>query len=261
MDLPQDVLILTLKLNQKYFCLKEKSGKISPKFIFISNAIDAKKHSKKIIADNEKIVKARLSDAKFFIEEDLKIPLEKQVANLKNIAFHPKLDSLYEKCERIEQLAEFLSIWIPHCNISKIERTAHLCKADLPTKAVAELPELQGKIGSFYAHKQNEDKKIIAAIYEHYLPLGPFSELPKTPLGIALAIADKIDTIVGFFLAQEKPTSSKDPYALRRAVIGIARISFSSEIAFPIRILIEKSLNAYPLKLQKNLLGGKFFEK
>ena len=255
MDLPQDVLILTLKLNQKYFCLKEKSGKISPKFIFISNAIDAKKHSKKIIADNEKIVKARLSDAKFFIEEDLKIPLEKQVANLKNIAFHPKLDSLYEKCERIEQLAEFLSIWIPHCNISKIERTAHLCKADLPTKAVAELPELQGKIGSFYAHKQNEDEEISNAIYEHYLPLGPNSKTPQSTLGAALAIADKIDSIVGLFLANERPTSSKDPFALRRAALGIIRICFEHDIKLPIRVVVAKSLKLYKPKLIAKLLN------
>jgi glycyl-tRNA synthetase beta chain len=160
-------------------------------------------------------------------------------------------------------LAKFLSIFIPHCDLTLIDRAADLCKADLVTKTVSELPELQGKIGSFYAQKQNENIKISAAIYEHYLPLGPNSELPKTPLGIALSIADKIDSITGFFLADEKPTSSKDPYALRRAALGIIRIGFQHNIAFPIRILIEKSLNAYPPKVLKTLLGqkqGNFFE-
>ena len=260
LNLPDEVLILTLKNNQKYFCLKSYEGNLAPQFIFVSNVLVDEKNREKIIQDNEKLVRARLSDAEFFIAEDLKKPLISRLDELKKVVFHQKLGSLYDKTSRLNSLTKFLSIFIPHCDLSLAERAANLCKADLTTKAVAELPELQGKIGSFYALKQNEDKKIVAAVYEHYLPLGPFSELPKTPLGIALAIADKIDTIVGFFLAQEKPTSSKDPYALRRAVIGIARISFSSEIAFPIRILIEKSLNAYPLKLQKNLLGGKFFE-
>ena len=174
---------------------------------------------------------------------------------MKNIIFHPKLDSLYEKCERIEQLAEFLSIWIPHCSISKIERAAHLCKADLTTKAVGELPELQGKIGSFYAQKQGESAEISQSIYEHYLPLGPSSETPKTSLGMALSIADKIDSIVGLFLANEKPTSSKDPFALRRAALGIIRICFENDIKIPIRVAINKSLKLYKPKLIAKLLS------
>ncbi|MBM3579870.1 MAG: glycine--tRNA ligase subunit beta, partial [Alphaproteobacteria bacterium] len=136
------------------------------------------------------------------------------------------------------------------------ERAADLCKVDLTTKAVAELPDLQGKIGSFYAFKQQEDKKIIAAIYEHYLPLGPNSDLPQTALGTTLSIADKIDAIVGFFLADEKPTSSRDPYALRRAALGIIRIGLAHNIAFPIRVLVEKSLSSYRTKLSKGARIG-----
>ncbi|NBV05608.1 MAG: glycine--tRNA ligase subunit beta [Proteobacteria bacterium] len=254
MNLPEEVLILTLKLNQKYLCLKNKEGELAAKFIFISNAVVDQNSSEKIIKDNEKLVRARLSDAQFFIEEDLKKPLISRLDDLKRVILHKKLGSVYEKVSRLDQLTKFLSIFVPHCDLTSVERATQLCKADLTTKTVAELPELQGKIAGFYAQKQNEDQKISAAIYEHYLPQGLNAELPKTPLGIALSIADKMDTIVGFFLADEKPTSSKDPFALRRAALGIIRIGFEYNIAFPIRILVIKSLSAYQLKLVKNLL-------
>lgn len=254
MSLPEEVLILTLKINQKYFCLRNKQNALSTKFIFISNAIGDKKYNQKIIADNEKIVRARLSDAQFFVNEDLKIPLIARVANLKNIIFHQKIGSVYDRLSRIEQLGELLAVWVPHCDISLVERAANLCKTDLITKAVAELPELQGKIGSFYAKIEGENSKIAAAIHEHYLPLGPTSELPKTPLAICLAIADKIDTIVGLFLADEKPTSSKDPFALRRSALGVIRMSFTYNINLSLRTLIDKSFRTYKPKLLEKLL-------
>ncbi len=257
MKLPEEILILTLKLNQKYFCLKNHENNLATKFIFVVNCQINNSNQEKIIKDNEKLVRARLTDAEFFINEDLKKPLTARLEDLKKIIFHQKLGSIFDKINRLKSLTKFLSIFVPHCDLSLVEKATNLCKADLSTKAVAELPELQGKIGSFYALKQNENKKIVVAIYEHYLPLGPTSELPKTALGIVLSIADKIDSIVGFFLADEKPTSSKDPYALRRAVLGIIRIGFEYNIAFPIRILVEKSLNAYPTKLLKNLLSEK----
>ena len=263
MSLPDEVLILTLKLNQKYICLKNNAGHLAPDFIFISNAIINKSNETKIIQDNEKLVKARLADAEFFIHEDLKTPLAQRVFQLKKIIFHQKLGSLYDKITRINGLAKSLSVFVPHCNLPLVEKAVNLSKTDLTCKMVAELPELQGKIGSYYASRQGQDKKVVAAIYEHYLPLGPNSELPKTSLGIVISIADKIDSIVGFFLADEKPTSSKDPYALRRAALGIIRIGFEYNIAFPIRVLIEKSFNAYPAKLVKSLLGqkeGNFYE-
>lgn len=257
MNLPDEVLILTLKLNQKYFCLETSGKNLAEKFIFITNTVIDDSNRQKIISDNEKLVRARLSDAEFFIFEDLKQPLISRLDELKKIVFHQKLGSLHDKIFRLNSLTKSLSLFIPHCDLNLVERAADLCKIDLTTKAVAELPELQGKIGSFYAREQGENNKISAAIYEHYLPLGPNSELPKTSLGIALSISDKIDSLVGFFLADEKPTSSKDPYALRRATLGIIRISFAYNIAFPIRVLIEKSLNIYPTKLLKNLLSEK----
>jgi len=266
LELPKEVLILTLKLNQRYFCLKTHAGDLAPKFVFVVNIKVDDSNREKLIQDNEKLVRARLSDAEFFINEDLKHPLISRLPALNKVVFHKKLGSVQDKVKRMQSLAKFMSVFVPHTDLTLVERAAELSKIDLTTKAVGELPELQGKIGSFYAAKQHENKKIIAAIYENYLPLGPNSELPKTSLGIVLSIADKIDSIVGFFLADEKPTSSKDPYALRRAVLGIIRISFQYNIAFPIRILVEKSLNAYPVKTLKELLGekegeGKFLKK
>ncbi len=255
MDLPKEVLTLTLKLNQKYLCLKSLNTN-ADKFILVA---DVACHTdefdwKKIISDNEKLVLARLNDAQFFITEDLKRPLISRLDDLKKIIFHNALGSVYDKIARLQNLAKFLAVFVPHCDLSLVERTVDLAKVDLVTKTVAELPELQGKIGSFYAKKQGENDKVAIAIYEHYLPLGPTSELPKTSLGITLSIADKIDSVVGFFLANEKPTSSKDPYGLRRAALGVIRISIQYDITFPIRILVEKSLNAYPTKLIKQLL-------
>lgn len=253
MSLPPEILVLTIKLNQKYFCLSS-NNKIVDCFIFVSNAIINEQNSAKIIADNERVVKARLSDAKFFIEEDLKIPFISRLEELKNIVFHQRLGSVFDKVKRLEYLAEYLALWVPRSEISLIARMTKLCKNDLVTKAVAELPELQGKVGGYYASMQNENEKIAAAIYEHYLPLGANSELPKTALGVLLSIADKIDSIVGLFLADEKPTASKDPYALRRSALGVIRTSIANNIDLPIKIVVEKSIHFYPVKIIKNHL-------
>jgi glycyl-tRNA synthetase beta chain len=254
LELPKEVLVLTLKLNQRYFCLKNAENKLAAKFIFIANCQINSSNQEKIIKDNEKLVRARLNDAQFFIAEDLKKPLISRLEQLDKIVFHQKLGSIFDKITRLQSLAKFLAIFVPHTDLNLVKKAANLCKADLSTKAVAEMPELQGKIGSFYAQKQGENAKISTAIYEHYLPVGQSSQLPKTALGIVLSIADKIDSIVGFFLANEKPTSSKDPYALRRAALGIIRIGFEHNIAFPIRILVEKSIKAYPNKMLKSFL-------
>ena len=253
LELPDEALILTLQNNQRYFCCRNLDGSLSDIFLFAVNKKADENLYKKIISDNEKLVRARLSDVEFFIEEDLKISLIDRIDDLNSIIFQQELGSVFHKTQRIKSLSKFLSVFIPHCDISLIDKIADLCKADLTTKAVAELPELQGKIGSFYALKQGYDNKIAMAIYEHYLPISN-SQLPQTSLGIALALADKIDSVVGFFLINEKPTSSKDPYALRRSVLGIIRIAIKYDLALPIRILIEKSLNNYPIKLQKKFL-------
>ncbi len=263
LELPNEALVLTLQSNQKYICCKDFDGKFSSKFLFVVDCEINEKNVKKIIADNEKIMRARLADLEFFIDEDLKHHLSDYVVKLQKIIYHQKIGTIFEKVERLKEMAKFLSIFVPHCEIGLIERSVDLAKADLATKAVAELPELQGRFGSFYASKQLENHKIVEAIYEHYLPDGASSPTAKSPLGITLAIADKIDTLVGFFLVDEKPTSSKDPFALRRCALGIIRTSHQHNIAFPIRILVERSLKSYPPKLLKQYISNDkkdFFE-
>ena len=256
LELPDEALTLTLKSNQKYICCKDFDGKFSSKFLFVCDCEVDENNIKKIVADNEKIMRARLTDLEFFVNEDLKNHLIDYVVKLQKIIYHQKIGTMFEKVERLKEMAKFLSIFVPHCEIGLIERAVDLSKADLATKAVAELPEMQGRFGSFYASKQLENHKISEAIYEHYLPDSASSPTAQSPLGIALAIADKIDTLVGFFLVDERPTSSKDPFALRRCALGIIRTSHQHNIAFPIRILVERSLKSYPLKLLKQNISS-----
>lgn len=254
MSLPKEILILTLKSNQKFLCLENRLQKINQKFIFFTDAVCDKKFHKSIIDDNERIGFARLQDANFYIEEDLAEGLESQHDRLDQIILHEKIGTVKEKVKRIENLSEFISLWIPHCPIGLIQETAKYCKADLVSKTVSEFTSLQGNIGSYLAQKQDHDPLICQAIYEHYLPIGNKSQLPKTPLGAAIAISDKVDTITGFFLADQKPSSSKDPFALRRSAIGVLRICIEHNIKVPFRALITKSLNLYKPKIIKNLL-------
>lgn len=262
LELPDESLILTLESHQKYFCCRNLDGTLSNIFLFVTNQKKDPNYYQAITRGYENVAKARLNDTEFFIEEDLKIPLINRIEDLKKIIFHQKLGSVFDKVERIKSIAKYLSIFVSHADISLIEKTSELIKVDLTTKAVAELPELQGKIGSFYALKQNQDVKISVAIYEHYLPISTNSELPKTALGIVLSIADKIDSLVSFFLINEKPSSSRDPYALRRSAIGIIRIIIENNLTIPIRLLIEKSINNHSPKLQKKFLGEEnFYQK
>ena len=253
-ELPIEVLQLVIKLHQKAILFKQDDGF---KFIFVSNVKSDKAGTAKIIADNEKVVRARLADAKFYIEEDLKTPFKERVELLRNIVFHKQIGSLYGKVQRLEILNKFLTIWVPRASLGLAEGLADLAKNDLTTKTVAELPELQGVIGKYYTAFQGEEKEISDAIAEQYLPSGRDDHLPKTPLGIVLAISDKIDNICTLFLAGDKPTASKDPYALRRAALGIVRILFEHKIHLPIRIIIEKSLNSIPNKVLKRVYPKK----
>ncbi len=253
-NLPEEVLDLTIKLHQKAILFKNKD---SLNFIFVSNAKVGEVATQKIIFDNEKVVKARLSDAKFYIEEDLKTPFKDRVQLLKNITFHKKLGSLYHKIKRLEILNKLIVIWVPQARLSAAEKLADLAKNDLTTKTVAELPELQGVVGKYYAKIQGESEEVSMAISEQYLPTGQNSPLPKTPLGIVLAISDKIDTICSLFLANEKPTASKDPFALRRAALGIIKILFENKISLPLRIIVDKGINNFPDKSLKVLYPNK----
>lgn len=257
MQLPREILILTLKSNQKFLCLENNKGEIDQNFIFFTDAVCDSKFHGNIIQDNEKIGYARLQDANFYIEEDLSESLEQHYQKLDQIVFHEKLGSVKDKTKRIENLAEFISLWIPHCPIGLIQEAAKFSKADLVTKTVAEFTSLQGNIGAYFAQKQNHDDQVCEAIYEHYLPTGNKSSLPSSPLGAAIATSDKVDTITGFFLANQKPTSSKDPFALRRSAIGVLKICIQHNIKIPFRALISKSLNLYKPKVIKSLLQDK----
>jgi len=257
LHLPAEILQLTMKNNQKFICLQDENGNMAHKFIFIANKTSNKFNESRVITENNKILEARLSDAQFFIEEDLKIPLESRFLELENIVFHAKLGSMAEKTRRIEILNKFISLWVPHSDISLIHNMSLLVKADLASKAVAEFTELQGIMGAYYAKEENYDEKISLAIKEHYLPAGPNSPIPQTPLGCLISICDKLDNICGLFLANQKPTSSKDPFATRRATLGIIRIISENQIRFLLKLAIDKSLKSFSGSIIKKLYPDK----
>jgi glycyl-tRNA synthetase beta chain len=204
-----------------------KTGQLANKFILVAN-IEAEDGGKEIVAGNERVIRARLSDAKFFYETDLKTRLEDRLAKFDDIVFHEKLGTQAARIARIESLAAALAP-IVGADVEKVRRAARLAKADLLTEVVGEFPELQGLMGKYYALAQGEDASVAATSEEHYKPLGPNDRVPADPVAVAVALADKIDTLVGFWAIDEKPTGSKDPYALRRAALGVIRIALSGK--------------------------------
>jgi glycyl-tRNA synthetase beta chain len=206
---------------------------LANKFILVSN-LAAADGGQAIVAGNERVVRARLSDAKFFWETDRKVPLEERLEKLKGIVFHEKLGTQSERVERIAALARELAPAVD-TDPALAERAARLAKADLVTEMVGEFPELQGLMGRYYAALQGENPSVAAAIEEHYKPLGPSDRVPTDPVSVAVALADKIDTLVGFWAIDEKPTGSKDPYALRRAALGVIRLVLENELRVPLR--------------------------
>jgi glycyl-tRNA synthetase beta chain len=231
--MPPEIVRATIRNNQKCFVLRDpRTSQLVGKFILVAN-IEAEDGGKAIIAGNERVIRARLADAKFFYDTDLKnwrdVPLEDRLSKFKHIVFHEKLGTQAERIARIERLAGELAL-MAGADAEKTKRAARLAKADLLTEVVGEFPELQGLMGKYYALAQGEDASVAAACEEHYRPLGPNDRVPSDPVSIAVALADKIDTLVGFWVNDEKPTGSKDPYALRRAALGVIRIGLSSKI-------------------------------
>ena len=223
LSIPGEVIRATIRNNQKCFVVNDpKTGKLTNKFILTAN-IEASDGGKAIVAGNERVIRARLSDAKFFYETDLKTRLEDRLPKFDNIVFHEKLGSQGERIKRIERLAAEIAPLVG-ADVEKAKRAAHLAKADLLTEVVGEFPELQGLMGKYYALAQGEDAAVAAACEEHYRPQGPNDRVPTDPVSVAVALADKIDTLVGFWGHDEKPTGSKDPFALRRAALGIIRL-------------------------------------
>jgi len=235
LKIPPEVIRTTIRNNQKCFVLR-KGDALANRFILIANT-EAEDGGKAIIAGNERVIRARLSDAKFFYETDLKTPLEARLKKLKEIVFHEKLGTQYERVERIEGLARELAP-IVGADPDKAARAARLAKADLVTEMVGEFPELQGLMGKDYAREQGEDESVARAIEDHYKPLGPSDRVPTDPVSVAVALADKIDTLVGFWAIDEKPTGSKDPYALRRAALGVIRLVLENGLRIRLRPLL-----------------------
>jgi glycyl-tRNA synthetase beta chain len=223
MAVPPEVLIAAMRGHQKYFSTLNSDGQLAAKFIFVSN-MEADDGGKAIVAGNERVLRARLSDAKFFWDQDRKEGLESRLPKLVGVVFHAKLGSVLKKVERMTALAGSLSASIPGANLKTVERAAKLSKADLVTGMVGELPELQGLMGRYYALGSGEEVDVADAIADHYSPAGPNDNCPSKPASVAVALADKIDTLVGFWSIDEKPTGSKDPFALRRAALGVIRL-------------------------------------
>ena len=241
LSIPEEVIRATIRNNQKCFVLRDpQTAKLVNKFILVANE-EATDGGKAIVAGNERVIRARLSDAKFFYETDLKTRLEDRLPRFEQIVFHEKLGTQAERIARITVLAGELAPLVG-ADVAKAERAAQLCKTDLLTEVVGEFPELQGLMGRYYAEAQNEDEAVAHACEDHYKPKGPDDLVPADPVSIAVALADKIDTLVGFWTIDEKPTGSKDPYALRRAALGVIRISKSNEINLYPRGLLEKHI-------------------
>ncbi|AWB23676.1 glycine--tRNA ligase subunit beta [Methylobacterium currus] len=239
--IPPEVIRATIRANQKCFVLRGAPGpdgreRLANAFILVSNLV-ASDGGAAIVAGNERVVRARLSDAAFFWETDRKLRLEDRLPKLENIVFHEKLGTQAKRVERIAALARALAPAVG-ADPDLATRAARLAKADLVTEMVGEFPELQGLMGRYYAAEQGEDPAVAAAIEEHYKPLGPSDRVPSEPVSVAVALADKLDTLVGFWAIGETPTGSKDPYALRRAALGVIRLILASEARLPLRAQI-----------------------
>ncbi len=227
--IPEEVIRATIRNNQKCFVVRDpKTAKLANKFILVAN-IEASDGGSAIVAGNERVIRARLSDAKFFYDTDLKMRLEDRLPKFEHIVFHEKLGTQAERIARIVALAGHLSPTV-NADRAKAERAAQLCKADLLTEVVGEFPELQGLMGKYYAEAQGEDEAVAHACVDHYSPKGPDDLVPADPVSVAVALADKIDILTGFWAIDEKPTGSKDPYALRRAALGVIRLVIDNKI-------------------------------
>ena len=247
LQVPQEALISTMQADQKYFCLTDKAGKLQPYFIFITNI--ESKDPNQIIEGNEKVVRPRLADAEFFFLQDQKQPLFALTESLKTRVFQDKLRTIWEKSERIAKLAAFIAALMQqqghNINVDETVRAGILSKADLASSLVGEYPELQGIAGTYYARLNNEPEAVAASLEEQYLPKFSGDVLPQTPIGICLALADRLDTLVGIFAIDQAPTGSKDPFSLRRSAIGILRILIEKQLPINLVALVEQAIKGY----------------
>lgn len=236
LEVPPEVIQLTLRINQKYFVLRDADGALAPAFICTAN-IEAKDGGAAIVAGNGKVLAARLSDARFFWEQDRRTPLAEHARKLYRITFHEKLGTVANKVKRVAKLAEWLATEgiVPDCDPALARQAAELCKADLVTEMVGEFPELQGLMGGYYARAEGLPDEVADAIRDHYKPVGQGDEVPTAPVTVAVSLADKLDTLVGFFRIEEYPTGSRDPFALRRAALSVVRLINENSVRLTLR--------------------------
>ena len=247
LQVPQEALISTMQADQKYFCLTDKAGKLQPYFIFITNIMS--QDPNQIIEGNEKVVRPRLADAEFFFLQDQKQPLFALTESLKTRVFQDKLGTIWDKSERIAKLSAFIATLLQQqghdISVDEAVRAAMLSKADLASSLVGEYPELQGIAGTYYARLDGETEAVAASLEEQYLPKFSGDVLPQTPIGICLALADRLDTLVGIFAIDQAPTGSKDPFSLRRSAIGILRILIEKQLPINLVALVEQAIKGY----------------
>ncbi len=251
MDIPREVLETSMREHQKYFVVEDSKGKLAERFITISNMVTMDANAQ-IIAGNERVLRARLHDAKFFWDQDRKVTLEQRLPKLDNIVFHAKLGSLAERVLRLRGLARELSADIPGCDIKLADRAAEIAKADLVSNMVFEFTELQGLMGKYCAENDGEAPEVANAIAQHYAPAGPSDMCPTVPVSVAVALAEKLDTLAGFFTIDEKPTGSKDPFALRRAALGVVRLVLENGLRVPLRRAFAFAVSQYPASIRRD---------
>jgi glycyl-tRNA synthetase beta chain len=247
MDLPQEVLVTSMRQHQKYLALEDADGRLAARFVIVANL--RAEDDAAIVAGNQRVLRARLWDAKFFWDQDRKATLESRVPGLDGMVFHARLGSLGDKVRRLQALAPRLAEGVPRADAAQVRRAAALCKADLVSEMVGEFPELQGIMGRYYARDAGQPDSVATAIAEHYAPQGPSDRCPTAPTSVVIALADKLDTLAGFFAIGEKPTGSKDPFALRRAALGVLRLILENGLRVHLRAAFEQALAGYAAKL------------
>ncbi|KXG83253.1 glycine--tRNA ligase subunit beta [Pseudomonas mosselii] len=257
LEVPQEALITTMQDNQKYFCLLDSEGKLLPRFITVANV--ESRDPKQIVQGNEKVVRPRLTDAEFFFKQDKKQPLESFNERLKNVVFQAQLGTVFDKAERVSKLAAFIAPYIGG-SAANAGRAGLLSKCDLASEMVGEFPEMQGIAGYYYALNDGEPQDVALALNEQYMPRGAGAELPQTLTGAAVAIADKLDTLVGIFGIGMLPTGSKDPYALRRAALGVLRILIEKQLDLDLAVAVEFAVKQFGAKVKAAGLSEQVLE-
>jgi glycyl-tRNA synthetase beta chain len=250
MALPEEVLVTAMRHHQKYLALEDAEARLAPRFVAVAN-LPTKDAGRAIVAGNERVLRARLWDAQFFWDKDRNRPLASRIPELDGVVFHARLGSLGAKAARLEKLAGWLAQCVPEARPELVARAGLLAKADLVTGMVGEFPELQGIMGRHYALNDREPPEVAAAIAEHYAPQGPSDVCPSAPVSVAVALADKLDSLVGFFAIGEKQSGSKDPFALRRAALGAIRLILENRLRLPLKAAFTQALAGYGYLLPK----------